>query len=81
MADELKYSCYDAEYENQIEGAIVGTKEEVLAWMREKYGKVEESKMMSAALFFSQRDCTEYLTQEGAQLVLGEVRDETEEED
>ena len=49
--------------------------------MRAKYGKVEESKMMSAALFFSQRDCTEYLTQEGAQLVLGEVKDEAEEED
>ena len=61
----------------QADGAVTGSKEEVLAWMKAKYGThldgEEEDRMMNAAAFFYEGDCTEFWLADGTPIFLAEL--------
>ena len=77
-----RYTCFayrDCELV-RVEGAIEGSKEEVLAWMREKYGeKLSEHHgevlMMPAAVFFFEGDSQTFLLSDDEEVYLMEILD------
>lgn len=73
---QKRYTCYlelDPELE-KAEGAIVGSKEEVLAWMKKKFGRLSQrSTMMSADAFFYDGDCEEFWLKDGSCVFLAEL--------
>lgn len=78
-----RYSCFtyrDSELV-RVEGAIEGRKEEVLAWMREKYGEKllrrrSEALMIPAAVFFFEGDCQSFWLSDDEGVFLMEILDE-----
>ena len=86
MNDKMKrikrYSCFayrDCELV-RVEGAIEGSKAEVLAWMREKYGdklskRQGDVPMMPAAVFFFEGDCQSFWLSDDEGVFLMEILD------
>lgn len=79
MGDK-RYSCFislEPEFK-KADGAIVGSREDVLAWMRAKYGDEllddpGEDQMMHAAAFFYKGDCSEFWLKSGGEVYLAEI--------
>ncbi len=70
-----RFTCINDREEN-VDGAIEGTKEEVLAWMKKTFPGMRErgeSEMMSAMEFFHKGEITAYKTADGARVYLAEV--------
>ena len=70
-----KFTCIN-DREVKIEGAIEGTKEQVLAWMKKTFPGIcerGESEMMLALEFFYEGEITAYTTADGANVYLAEV--------
>lgn len=79
MRKTKKYTCMDFAG-NKVEGAIEGTKKQVLAWMKETFPglhhptpKENEAMMVGAFFFFFEGEITEYLTADGEEVYLAEV--------
>ncbi len=76
-----KYTCWKRE-DTKVKGAIEGTKEEVLVWMREqfsglKFADVEDEDMlMPAWMFFYEGEIVSCLTKEGETIYLVELLDD-----
>lgn len=76
-----RYSCYVHQKGCGLvkaEGAIEGSKEEVFAWMREKYGEdlsdgVGKVEIIPAAVFFFEGDCKTFCRPDGKGLYLMEI--------
>lgn len=82
MKKSKMFTCMDFDG-NKVEGAIEGTKKQVLAWMKETFpglhrptSEEEEAMMVGAFLFFFEGEITEYLTADGAEVYLAEVVEE-----
>ena len=70
-----KFTCIN-DREVKINGAIEGTKEQVLAWMKKTFPgicKRVDSEMMSAMEFFYEGEITAYKTADGENVYLAEV--------
>ena len=70
-----KYTCLNGE-EEKVDGAIVGAKEDVLAWMKETFPGIRKSterEMMSAWEFFYEGEIEAYETVNGENVYLAEV--------
>ena len=70
-----KFTCIN-DSEAKVNGAIEGTKAEVLAWMKTAFPgicKRRESEMMSAFEFFYEGEITAYKTADGSNVYLAEV--------
>ena len=73
-----KYTCWK-DYDRKVEGAIEGTKEEVLAWMQERFLGLkldcgeDEDRLIPAWEFFYEGEVTSYLTNEGGHRYLVEL--------
>lgn len=73
-----KYTCWKDE-NSKVEGAIVGTKEEVLAWMQERFPEMkpecgqDEDGLVLAWVFFYEGDIDSYVTKEGESIYLVEL--------
>ena len=79
-----KYTCWKDE-NSKVEGAIEGTKEEVLAWMLERFPglKPDADPSLWAWEFFNNVETEHYLTDEGSTVFLvkldeGKMLDETD---
>lgn len=75
------YTCYTSLYPEKVkaEGAPVGSKREVRAWMKGKYGALPgygEAELMHAAAFFYEGDCTEYQLPDDVSVYLAEALEE-----
>lgn len=73
-----KFTCLKDESE-KADGAIEGSKRQVLAWMKKTFpglSKVEGQEMVPAWQFFYKGDSTAYKTADGKQLYLVEMADE-----
>ena len=73
-----KFTCLKDEGE-KADGAIEGSKRQVLAWMKKTFPglrKVEGQEMVPAWQFFYKGDSTAYKTADGKQLYLVEMADE-----
>ena len=73
---EHGYACHDADGNELIEGTPIGTKQDVLAWAKKKFGKLKPG-MVPAALFFSDvdRDESVYETLDGRVLAICKVNE------
>lgn len=73
-----KYTCWKDE-NSKVEGAIEGTKEEVLAWMQERFPGLKldceenEDRLIPAWEFFYEGEIASYLTNEGGHRYLVEL--------
>ena len=70
-----RFTCIN-DREEIVDGAIEGTKEQVLAWMKKTFPGLRErgeSEMMSAMEFFHKGDITAYKTADGESVYLAEV--------
>ena len=70
-----KFTCIN-DKETKVDGALEGTKAEVLEWMKKTFpGLCErgESEMMSALEFFYAGEIKAYKTADGANVYLAEV--------
>ena len=70
-----RFTCINNR-EEMVDGAIEGTKEQVLAWMKKTFPGLRErgeSEMMSAMEFFHKGDITAYKTADGESVYLAEV--------
>lgn len=70
-----KFTCIN-DKETKVEGAIEGTKAEVLEWMKKTFpgiGERGESKMMTALEFFYEGEIKAYQTADGSNVYLAEV--------
>ena len=70
-----RFTCIN-DREEMFDGAIEGTKEQVLAWMKKAFPGMRErgeSEMMSAMEFFHKGEITAYKTADGARVYLAEV--------
>ena len=73
-----KYTCWKDE-NSKVEGAIEGTKEEVLAWMQERFPEMKpecgqgEDGLVLAGVFFYKGDIDSYVTKEGESIYLVEL--------
>ena len=75
-----KFTCIN-DREVKIEGAIEGTKEQVLAWMTKTFPGIRErgeSEMMLALEFFYEGEITAYQTADGENVYLAEVVEDDE---
>ena len=72
---QKQYACYTELGPEKVmpEGAITGSKKDVLAWMRAKYGKLSEAEMVQAEAFFYDGDCTEFSCKDGSSVFLAEI--------
>jgi hypothetical protein len=76
--DMKKYTCWKDE-NSKVEGAIVGTKEEVLAWMQERFPEMkpecgqDEDGLVLAWVFFYEGNIDSYVTKEGESIYLVEL--------
>ena len=74
-----RYSCFTSlEPMTKAEGAIEGSKEEVLAWMREKYPKMSSEDpggevIIEANVFFYEGDVKEFWLPDGEGIYLAEI--------
>lgn len=74
-----RYSCFTSlKQMTKAEGAIEGSKEEVLAWMREKYPKMSSEDsgcegFMDASVFFYEGDVEEFWLPDGDGIYLAEI--------
>lgn len=74
-----RYSCFTSlEPMTKAEGAIEGSKEEVLAWMREKYPKMSSEDpgcegFIEANVFFYEGDIKEFWLPDGEGIYLAEI--------
>ena len=67
-----RFTCIN-DREEIVDGAIEGTKEQVLAWMKKTFPGLRErgeSEMMSAMEFFHKGDITAYKTADGESVYL-----------
>lgn len=75
------YTCYTelAPRKIEAEGAIVGSYDDVLAWMRDKFGtlssEVTGDRMVHAAAFFYDGDCEEFWLADGTPVFLAELQE------
>ena len=70
-----KFTCLN-DKEKKVDGAIVGAKEDVLAWMKETFPgirKPTERDMISAFEFFYEGELEAYTTANGEDVYLAEV--------
>ena len=70
-----KFTCIN-DSEAKVNGAIEGTKAQVLAWMKKTFPgicKRGDSEMMSAMEFFYEGEITAYKTADGENVYLAEV--------
>ncbi len=70
-----RFTCIN-DREEMVNGAIEGTKEQVLAWMKKTFSGMRErgkSEMMSALEFFHEGEITAYKTADGESVYLAEV--------
>ena len=70
-----KFTCIN-DKETKVDGAIEGTKAEVLEWMKKTVpgiGERGESEMMSALEFFYKGEIKAYKTADGANVYLAEI--------
>jgi hypothetical protein len=84
VKDMKKYTCWKDE-NSKVEGAIEGTKEEVLAWMLERFPglKPDADPSLWVWEFFNNVETEHYLTDEGSTVFLvkldeGKMLDETD---
>ena len=73
-----KFTCIN-DREAKINGAIEGTKEQVLAWMKKTFPGIcerGESEMVLALEFFYEGEITAYQTADGENVYLAEVVEE-----
>ena len=80
MKEVKKFTCLDHEG-NKPEGAIEGTKAQVLAWMKKKFPRIRKAAdqdLMPAWQFFYKGETTTYETQDRDNLYLTEVDEEWE---
>ena len=73
MHRNVQYSCYDEKYERRVEGAVIGSKDDVLKWMKTRFGRARMAWVVSPDVFLNGKDCTEYLIP-GGRVVLGEIK-------
>lgn len=73
MHRNVQYSCYDEKYERRVEGAVIGSKDDVLKWMKARFGRARMAWVVSPDVFLNGKDCTEYLIP-GGRVVLGEIK-------
>ena len=74
-----RFTCIN-DREEIVDGAIEGTKEQVLAWMKKTFPGLRErgeSEMMSAMEFFHKGDITAYKTADGESVYLAESGERT----
>lgn len=72
-----KFMCIN-DKETKVDGAIEGTKAQVLAWMKKTFPGIRErvhDEMMTAVEFFYEGEITAYKTAAGEYLYLAEVLD------
>ena len=70
-----KFTCIN-DKEKKVDGAIEGTKAEVLEWMKKTFPGISEpgeSEMMSALEFFYKGEIKAYKTVDGANVYLAEI--------
>ena len=70
-----RFTCIN-DREEMVDGAIEGTKEQVLAWMKKTFPGMRErgkSEMMSALEFFHEGEITAYKTADGESVYLARV--------
>ena len=70
-----RFTCIN-DREEMVDGAIEGTKEQVLAWMKKTFPGMRERgerEMMSALEFFHEGEITAYKTADGESVYLAEV--------
>ena len=75
-----KFTCIN-DREAKIDGAIEGTKAEVLEWMKKTFPGIcerGESEMILALEFFYEGEITAYQTADGANVYLAEVVEDDE---
>lgn len=80
MKKTKKYTCMDFEG-NKVNGAIEGTKKQVLAWMKETFPGLHQHptpqeaavSTVGAFFFFFEGEITAYYTAEGEEVYLAEV--------
>ena len=75
MKEVKKFTCLDHEG-NKPKGAIEGTRNQVLAWMKKTFPGMRErgeSEMMSALEFFHEGEISAYKTADGESVYLAEV--------
>ena len=70
-----RFTCIN-DREEMVDGAIEGTKEQVLAWMKKTFPGMRErgeSEMMSALEFFYEGEIKAYKTADGSNVYLAEI--------
>ena len=70
-----KFTCIN-DKETKVDGAIEGTKAEVLEWMRNAFPGLRErreNELMTAVEFFYEGEITTYKTAKGKNVYLAEV--------
>ena len=75
-----KFTCIN-DREAKIDGAIEGTKTQVLAWIKKTFPgicKRRESEMMTSIEFFYEGEITAYKTADGENVYLAEVVEDDE---